>query len=77
MPVLPGIGKNQNKTVKELLEGKSQFVDDNEVILNARRCCAFVVITGEEITESEHIRQVIGDFVSSFEVNFPAVGTRN
>ena len=59
------------------LESQSKFIDQNEVIANISVTkCGFrplEVIAGEEITESQHIAQVIGDLVSSDEINFRAV----
>jgi hypothetical protein len=56
------------------LERQSQLVDQHVVV--ADPVCitgAFVIVTGEEITDAQHIGQVIGEFVSTGNVNFPTV----
>lgn len=59
-----------------LLEAKGKFVDDNEVIVDfvGAAINTFEVITGEEITDAQHVRQIIGELVSAGKIDFRSVG---
>ena len=67
-----------------LLEAESKFVDEDEIIINFGALIVIrshylistlEIITGKEITRAQHIGQVVGDFVSTCDVNFHTVGT--
>ena len=74
LPGLPGV-KKFNKDSRIILETESKFIDEHVVIINlVASAGALEVITGKEISAAHHIRQVVGEFVSSGEINFRTVG---
>jgi len=62
---------------RDVLESERQFVDEHVVVADfCGTKCLFTsleVIAGEEITESCHVAQVIGELIGSDDVNFRAV----
>ena len=60
-----------------LLESQSKLVHENEIINNfivGRSILTLKVISGKEITEAQHVGQVVSDFVSAGKINFCALG---
>ena len=74
LPSLPGVKKFNKDSI--ILEAESKFIDEHVVIINfVASAGTLEVITGKEISAAHHIRQVVGKFVSSGEINFRTVGT--
>jgi len=48
-------------------------VEEDAVVINVRVTLAFEIIAGKEVTQSQHIGEIVGDFVSADKVNFPTV----
>lgn len=59
---------------KNRLERQRQLIDNQKIIINVVGTIgSLIVITGEEITHAQHVGKVIGNFVCSRQIRFPAV----